>query len=183
MNRGKFEQTQFELSVQSGMNQRYHQQREAFWSRLDKLCRSSVGVLAVLDAMFAGIAAYSHGSFWTPLSVFVAILAALVAIVLNVVPLADNALHHGDLFRRWCDFREEVDLLEFEFADPPTNDLVERTKQLNSKMHRICGSEPAPNQDLLMKCYQDEMRSRQTPETQQGPSISPSASMAPVAVS
>lgn len=160
MTNDDFRDRQFELSVQAGMNQRYHQEREHHWSWWDKAAKIVVGILAVIGACVTAATLVPHPHEIDVAAMVVASLAAGAAVALNVVPLGDWAAHHLALLQRWTDFREDVDLLLYDLDGDPEPPVVERLKQLDAKRHRICGTEPAPIKAKLRECYNDECASR-----------------------
>jgi hypothetical protein len=160
MNRDEFEDKQYHLSVTAGMNQRYHQNRQYLWTICNRAIQIAVGTLAVIGVCLAVTAALVESKTVDVFSIVIASAAAIAAIALNVLPLGDWAALHGDLLRRWTDLREDVDALQFDLDGEPTPDLRERLKQLDAKVHRICGGEPQFNEALLNKCFDDEEKSR-----------------------
>lgn len=160
MTRDEFENEQYRISFTAGMNQRYHQSRAQLWARMDRGFRIAVGLFSVAGASLAVVTATSDSIGWDAASILIAGLAAVVAIILNVLPFGDWERWHVDLFRRWTDLREEIDALLFELNGAPDEMLIGRLKQQDAKVHRICGLEPHPNEALLRKCYRDEDRSR-----------------------
>jgi hypothetical protein len=99
------------------------------------------------------------------IGVVIAFLAAAAAVILNILPLGECAAEHLDLFRRWTDLREDVDAVLFDLKDNPDQELIDRLKSLDAKMHRICGAEPMePDKKLLRRCYDEEVISREGPK-------------------
>ena len=173
MNRQDFDYQQLRLSMTAGMNQRFHQARARHWLWWNRFIQISVGSLAVLGLCLAVAAAFSESRAIDWIAVFVAFLAAVAAIALNVVPVGDWAQQHLDLFRRWCDLREEVDSLLFEVTGDPTDGRVERLKQLDGKVHRNCSAEPGldeKTEKILMECHAAEKRSRRKADPECAPS-------------
>lgn len=160
MNRHDFEQKQYEISVQAGTNQRYHQDRAWLWTWLDRSCKIAVGVIAVIGVCLAIVTIFVQRSDWIAASVTAAALAALFAIALNVSPFGDWASLHIALFQRWTDLREDVDGLLYDLEGEPTRENMDRLRQLEAKAHRICGTEPSAKLELLVKYQADEERSR-----------------------
>jgi len=160
MNTHDIRQKQYELSVNSGMNQRYHQFKTTRWAMWDRGFRILVGLFAVAGAILTSITAAVPESSWIPVSIVIAALAAFLAVVLNVLPFADWERDHLDLFRRWADLREEVDALLFDIDGATNDDMPERLKRIECKGTRIDALEPAPDETFLKKCYKDEMDSR-----------------------
>lgn len=166
MNAEAFKNKQYHLSVTAGMNQRIHQERASYWVCRDRAFKIMVGVLAIASLCLTTVAWSIGGYWWNLSSVVASSAAAVVAIILNVIPLADWASTHNALFQRWTDFREDVDALLFDLANETTPELKDRLKSLEAKQHRICGTEPAPKQGIIDRCYADELKSRkQVPAT------------------
>jgi hypothetical protein len=160
MNKDEFEQKHYEQSVCAGMNQRYHQRRCKLWTKTDRGFRIAVGFLAVLGAVMAVVSLLHPGTGWDVFGIAVAGLAAVVAVILNVFPYGEWASDHRELFRRWTDLREDVDALGFELSEEPSADLIGRLRVMESKIHRICATEPGCKEKLLNACYVAEERSR-----------------------
>ena len=166
MTKNEFLDRQFRLSVQAGANQRYHQIKAHYWSRWDRGFRIAVGLSAVIGAMLAVVTAYAPSQIWITASIVTACVAAFIGVVLNVVPYADWEREHCDIFRRWCDLREDVDSLQVEDRDKADG---ERLRQLEAKSHRICGIEPAPDDALWGECSRLENQSRLEAEEEREP--------------
>jgi hypothetical protein len=165
MTRDDFEQKQYEISVCAGMNQRYHQHMARLWSWWDRGFRFSVGVLTVLGASFAVVTAMTSEVGWEAFALFISSCAAIVAVLLSVLPFGEWSGLHLEFFRRWTDLREDIDALMYDLTTEPSDDLVRRLSRLDAKVHRICGAEPGCNKDLLDKCNSEEIKSR-TPSAQ-----------------
>jgi hypothetical protein len=117
-------------------------------------------VLAVAAACLAAVGLRLDNIGWDIFAVIVASVAALAAITLNLLPLNQWATEHEALFRQWTDLRDDIDELLFDIYREPTPELIDRLRQLNGKVHRICGSEPGCDRRLLDQCFRDEVRSR-----------------------
>jgi hypothetical protein len=161
MTHDEFLDAQFKTSFTAGMNQRYHQARASHWACWDRTCKISVGVLAVAGACLSVVTISSPAGSLIMVSAIVAAMAAVVAIALNVLPLGEWNSQHAALFQRWSDLREDVDSLLFELdGDNPSVALVSRLRELEGKVHRICGTEPACRKELLAECFREEEQSR-----------------------
>jgi hypothetical protein len=158
MTKDKFLDTQYVLSVTAGVNQRYHQRRAWLWVTCDRSCKILVGILAVASVCLSVAAAAYRG--WDTASIIVASLAAVAAIVLNVLPLGDWASLHAALFQRWTDLREEADDLLYRVHDAPTANDIERLRELQARCTRICGTEPHCKDDKLRELQELEEKSR-----------------------
>ncbi len=149
----------YELSVIAGMNQRYHQTIAARWGCGDAATKITVGLFAVAGAV---VSVATSGGGWGTASIVVSFIAAFAAISLNVVPLSDRKELHLDLFRRWTGLREAIDTLPFSSFPSKSRDLI--YKDLLSKQHQICASEPLASPALLQKCFDEEQESRMETE-------------------
>ena len=162
MTRDEFLDKQHSLSVQSGMNQRYHQIYSTWWWRWDTAAKITTAILAVSGAMLAvGATFETHPPLIDSVGVLVASAAALAAVILNVVPFGTWEQEHRDLLRQWTDLREDVECLLFECESEPAEHHVCELKKLDAKMHRICGEEPSPNNAVIQTCFNAETKSRQ----------------------
>ena len=169
MNAKDFDKKQFEISVQAGMNQRYHQGKATHWARFDRTFRILIGVLAVASAMLSVVtASNTEVGWWVSLSIVLSSSAAVIGLAINVLPFADWEKQHVDLFRRWSDLREDIDAMPFDFAKQSEEACV-RLRTIEAKMHRICAMEPAPNDSLLDQCFAAEQRSRRFAEEEVAP--------------
>jgi hypothetical protein len=171
MTRDDFLDKQYHLSVTAGMNQRYHQEKADYWANRDAIAKIATAVFATAGVVMSIVTIYNTETWAITMSVFVALVAAAGAFILNVFPFGTRELHHRDLLRRWSDMREEVDALEFILSDEkaPSKDLVQRLKELDAKTHRICGTENSPDKKLLGTCYREEELSRKEPENSCAP--------------
>ncbi len=160
MNKDQLANKVYHLSVTAGMNQRYHQDRAFLWTLWDRICKIIVAALAVAALCLCVVTAVVEGVIWDEWSIGVAIAAAVAAIALNVLPLGDWASQHNALFERWTDYREDVDSQFLNIPQTPTADDLIRLKELDARMHRICGSEPAPSKKKLQQCFDVEEESR-----------------------
>ena len=73
------------IAYTAGINQRYHQQFQWWWSIADKAVEFAVGILAVI-----GVFVLTPGrESWAAV---VAFLALIAAIVLNIIPSAERTI-------------------------------------------------------------------------------------------
>lgn len=163
MIREEFLDCQYKLSVCTEMNQRYHQSRASVWSYWDRGFKIAVAILSTAGAVLAFATLYEASNGYMLTSVAVAVSASLAGILLNVFPFSDWQRDHVDLFRRWTDLREEIDVLLFEVKDTPNTQQLSRLTQLEAKYHRICGAEPPCKEKLLKKCQQAAEAGRNHP--------------------
>lgn len=163
MNRAAFLQLQYEMSIQAGMNQRYYQFFESRWWLCDTSAKVATAVLAVIGAILAAAAlSPGHSELVDQWAFGFALLAAISAVVLNVVPFGSWEKEHRDLFRQWSDFREEIDVLELELGEgEPSELMIAEITKLRAKSHRICGQESHANAEFLRTLGRKEVKSRQ----------------------
>lgn len=173
MTRDAFLKKRFHLSVTAGMNQRYHQhQAYRFWL-LDtsaKILTAAFSFLSFAAAIAAWLYGPTDGSGHfldvtiDVVGVGISFLAAIVAIILNVLPFASREKEHVDLFRQWTDLRESVEAIQHAIGEgEPSKRLVEELAELDAKHHRICGSEILANSTVWRRCENDERKSRGIP--------------------
>ena len=162
------------------MNQRYHQARAHLWTCWNRGVQISVAVLAVIGVCLSVVSLLVESKVADGFAIAVATMAAIAAIALNVLPLGDWAAMHLDLFRRWTDLREDIDSLKLETTADPSKYGIQRLRELSAKVHRICATEPAPNETLLNKCHALEKRSRKTESELRAVSKSATESLAAV---
>jgi hypothetical protein len=161
MTRDQFEDKQHHLSVTAGMNQRYHQNRQFLWTVWNRGIQIVVALLAVVGVCLA-VAAFLVENWYVDIwSIAIASCAAGLAVAMNILPFGDWAALHADFLRQWSDLREDVDALQFDLDSTVSDELLERLKKLDAKVHRICGSEPKPNDRLIKRHYNDEVLSRE----------------------
>lgn len=153
MTREEFDEKHYEMSLTAGMNQRYHQAKAGTWACWDRSFKISTGMVAVAGA----ITAFS-GPGW--FGAFLAIAAAMLAVSLNVLPFVEWSALHADMLRRWSDLREDIDALGFDVNGEPSKPLIERLRNLDAKIHRVCGLEPKVDKGFLRKCFLEEEQSR-----------------------
>jgi len=164
MNCDEFLDKQYEISVQAGMNQRYHQQRYAtWWWRWDTSFKAATAALAVMGTMLSVAGLYRATlPEWNIAALVLSALSAIAAVILNVVPFGTWEQQHRDFLRQWTDLREDAEALLFECNGNQPNDFhIAELKKIDAKVHRLCGNEPSPDTKLLDKCYQSEKKSRQ----------------------
>jgi hypothetical protein len=139
MTRHEFLEQQLRISVTSGINQRFHQDRARYWSRWNQTVQIAVAALAVLGLCMS-VGALTAANAWVDgASIFVAAMAAVVAIILNVSPIGDYAQDHRDLFRRWTDLREDIDAMLFDVEDEPEPHDVRRLRELDARLTEPAG--------------------------------------------
>ena len=158
MDREEFLDRLYEVKFTAGMNQRYHQILAQKWYRLDCGFKIATGLVATL----ACISAFASG--WTIFSQVTAIVAAILAVSLNVLPFGEWRQIHLDIFRRWSDLLEDAEVFDISIPDKIAKAQIDRLESLTAKMHRINAVEPKANQQLLQKCFDMEEKARDEPE-------------------
>ena len=115
-------------------------------------------VVAVL-AVFAVAAVFLfHELKWAEF--IVALLAALAALALNVVPVGEWVTEFGEMFRSWSDLLRDVEQLELKARDLGDEEqtpehLVERLNDGLSRQCQLDSLEHAPDEKLLLRCQGD----------------------------
>jgi hypothetical protein len=180
MNRKKFLDRQYNISFHAGMNQRYHQRYATFWWRCDTWAKIITAVLAVAGAMLSvGALFEGHDPRIDYLALSVASLAAIAAVILNVVPFGAWESASRDLFRQWTDLREDSEELLFACPGEPDGHNIHDLRKLDARLHRLCGAEPSPNKAILQECHDDEKKSRSKPKETQPASALPQTTPTP----
>jgi hypothetical protein len=162
MTKDEFLDKHYEMSVQAGMNQRYHQRYSTFFRRLDTAVKIVTAAAAVIGAILGAASMSETASELVVWSGFiVSVVTTISAVALNVVPFGNHERDHRDFFRQWTDIREDLDALLFDCGDTPSDHVVRELKKLDGKIHRICGQEPKPDDKLIDECFRAEIRSRE----------------------
>ena len=155
----------WELSITSGMNQRFHQHLADnalwwdFWWKLAVALATSAGAVLSVVGYFNGKA-----KFIAATSAIVSILGMVFGVWLSIAPSDATARQHLDLFRRWSDLRQDVDTVmvrsrtneDEAIAAPPF--LVDRYIDMLAKKNHLNSLEPSPDRALLER-FQDEEES------------------------
>lgn len=152
----------YDLRFTAGFNIRYHHCYEAWYGKWDKIIRASVGLLAVAGLVLS-IKDYP------PVGMWLGIASLALAVVLNVIPVADWEKKHGELFRLWSDLREDLELAEIGCCDLGDEcdvepHYVERLEELKGKEARLHSTEYYPNVEFLKRCQGDEVSAEWGPE-------------------
>src|SRR5205823_224863 len=106
-------------------------------------------------AVFALLAVFLPHE-WKWLEVVAAVLAAVAALVLNVVPVGEWVTDYGEMFRSWSDLlltAEQLELKAGELDDntPVPEHLAERLEEVVSRQCQPDAMEPAPGDALLAR--------------------------------
>lgn len=102
-------------------------------------------------------------------SLVASLISVVVATALNVIPADTNTRFYADMFRRWSDLRQDVDILQVD-ADALKKDtsltqwMLRRYSELLAKKNALNALEPAPNLALLERCQDEEERFRGLPD-------------------
>jgi hypothetical protein len=150
-----FQHELHELAYTGEVNQRYHQikQRQMWW--WDKAVKIGVAVLAVVALVTAFL-----GDELKLLEQAAASVAAVAAIVLNVIPVGEWETHYGELFRAWSDLllgaeKLELKARELDAEAPVHNYLLEQFADLRGQACQLDATEHAPDDKLLDRCQGD----------------------------
>lgn len=162
MMKSDFEWARYQISFTAGMNQRYHQKLADKWWKRDTIAKAATAILSVIGAMVASAAIYpKHSIFIDYIGLIVSVLAAISAVVLNIIPFGAWEKDHRILFKQWTDIRKEADLLAYSVSHDHQGPIdTEELKKLESRVHMLCGDEPAPNEKMLNTCFNEEEKSR-----------------------
>jgi len=168
MTRDDFLDKQYELSVQAGMNQRYHQRYATWYWQWDAGIKAVTAAAAVIGLALSIATAFPNSNpYLVGAEVFLAIVTTVAAVVLNVIPVGNWEQFHRDFFRQWTDLREELESLLYECQGEPDSPHIMQLQKLEGKMHRICGQEPSPNDNLIRICFEAEKKSRKAADEAQ----------------
>jgi hypothetical protein len=136
------------------MNQFYHQRKTRKYWRQDKGVKIAVGILAMLALSATFL---PESCKW--LDILAALIAAVMAIVLNVVPVGEWEAESSEHFRAWSDLRICTEQLKVEACElkPDETDkcLNTRYADLLSRRHELNAGESDPDEALLEKCRTD----------------------------
>lgn len=149
----------YEVQFTSGMNLRYHQSLAKHWHGRDRFCKIATGVFAVLGAITAfasGMELYGK---------VVALIAAFLAIALNVLPFGSWADNHQGLARRWSDLMERAEAFALKVPKKITNASNLELSELVANMNRLHGDEDEVDKMLLDRCYKEEQAYRNPRKT------------------
>jgi hypothetical protein len=161
MTRDDFNKAQYKLSAQAGLNQRYHQRQANRWWWADAEAKILTAIFAVLGLGLSLAGWLTDNPSIDGCAVIVSFLAAVGAIVLNVIPFGLWEREAVDRFRRWTDLREEADQLRLELGDSePSPEFSRRLASGIAKAQQICGSETLADKKLLDECQEAEEVSR-----------------------
>jgi hypothetical protein len=143
------------LAYTAEVNQRYHHLKQRQMWLWDKVVKIGVAVLAVLALIAAFV---PHELKW--LEVTAALLAALAAVALNVVPVGEWITEYGEMFRSWSDLLLDAEQLELKAREiddgaPVPIHLVERLQETINRQCQLDAMEPPPDDKLLSRCQGD----------------------------
>ena len=166
LDREEYDRRLAEVEYNAGMNARYHQILEAKYDRYDKAVRVMVAIGAIIGTVFA-VPKFEEifpdsSRLAVALTGFViAVLSLAAAAILNIVPIAEKAKFHGEMFRSWSDLRKDAVLAEHKTcAIEPTDFHADRLFELVGKAESLHAQEPFPDEALLRECQDDENRKR-----------------------
>ncbi|HVV73550.1 MAG TPA: hypothetical protein VHI52_18900 [Verrucomicrobiae bacterium] len=111
------------------INQRYHQRLEWWWKIADRTAKILVAVVAV-----AALVVTLLDEEWKPTELWLAGIAAVLAIVLNVLPFGEYEKEHGEFFRAWSDIRIDTETLCLKTCEEPVSGhMLERLSECAPK--------------------------------------------------
>jgi hypothetical protein len=144
------------------MNAKYHQIVAETFRRRDRIVRLAVGLFA-MACVIASSFQRSNAEMQIA-TVVTSVLSLIAAFVLNVVGFGDQYVLHRELLRRWLDLRRDIEILELDVQQldegPVKESCIERYESIVNRKTLIAQDEPAPDEELLMKCYEDENERR-----------------------
>lgn len=145
-------------SYTARMNQLYHTNLTWWFGVTDRCLRIIVGILAVTSAV---LAQSDHSGWGFGLAMF----TALMAVVLNVLPVGEWEKNHLDLFRRWSNVRRQWERMEMSISSITditkdlTKPVVEEMNELNAEKLRIESDEPAASRKYVSRCQKQVVQS------------------------
>lgn len=153
------------MSAVAGMNQRYHQLEAGQHEEQNEREKLLIGIVGVLSLVFSITSFFSD--HWTVIyiALMLSIGTAFLAVWLNISKADDRQKASLDLFRRWTDLRQDIDVTLSRAkrevkADGELLFLCSRYEELQCKKNSLNGLEPSPDVKLLEKCQEDENLSR-----------------------
>jgi hypothetical protein len=118
---------------------------------------SATAASAVIGAMLAVTSLYDATlPEWDVAGLVLAVVSAIVAVAMNLLPFGNWEKDHRDFMRQWNDLREDIETLRHDCIDNPSCVPSSVIKKLDAKMHRICGQEPSPNKAIIATCFKEE---------------------------
>lgn len=152
MTNDEFQNHLWELRGTCAINQRYHQLLAWWWKAADRFAKISVAAVAVAALVTALL-----GESWKECEVVLALVAAVLAIVLNVLPFGEYEKTYDEFFRSWSDIRIDAEVLRLKVCSDVVEDhWIERLTELRAKEHALDAKEPAPVRWILRRCQEDE---------------------------
>ncbi len=154
MTYSEFKNKIVDLICYCDINQRYSQ-RLAWWYGLaDKSSKIAVAVVAVVAVVLALL---DEG--WKNTEIVWAIAAAVLAVVLNVLPFGEYEKFYDEMFRCWSDLRIDAELQKLKNRGESQSNIpdhaAERFQELRQKQYSLNAEEPAPWGWLLNICQRD----------------------------
>lgn len=168
MTREDFNEKVDDLSIDIGMNQRYHQREAWQWWLCDTVAKIGTAIFAVAGLAMAIVIAFAPASeaahIW---EILVALCAAIGAIILNVVPFGEWANTSKEFLRQWTELKKKIVHLELDrvSSDPPSQPSIDDLLKQQARAEEINGSESPARQKLLEECLAAEERSHGIGET------------------
>lgn len=144
----------YKLTYTAEVNQRYYQLKYTSMWRWDKIIKVSVAALAMLATVCVFL---PHE--YKMLEFAIAFLAAILAIVLNVIPIGEWMVEHGEKCRCWNDLYICADKLRMMTRDIPDDEsvpsyLLDHLHDLGAKQYQL-DDEHTGDEALLGRCQED----------------------------
>jgi hypothetical protein len=148
-----------EVVFTASANAAYHQELQARYQRSDKAIRIIVAILALIGVILAvpGFAIPHVDVGWV--GFVVAIFSVAMAMVLNIVPVSERAVLHGEMFRAWSALRKDGVLEQHKArnCDEVADHRCERLGELIGDLESLHAMEdPEGDDKLLLRCQEDE---------------------------
>jgi hypothetical protein len=161
----EFQDKLHELNCTCDINQRYHQKMAWRWKAADRTIKVLVAFVAIL-----ALAAEIAGEPWHVQAIWLAGIAAALAVFLNVVAFGEVERFYDELFHGWADLRVDVENQQVKSHEDSSQEvpdyLIDRLTEMRTKQHSLNAKEPAPWRGLLEKCQKESDRSVRGRETQ-----------------
>lgn len=148
----------WELVMTCDINQRYHQRLTWRWKVADKAAKIAVA----LTASLAFAAAFFDHDLKT-LERWLAALALVVAVLLNVTPFGEYEKFYERMFLGWSKLRRCADSFSLKLEDVGEETvpvfLAEKFLEMKNEMNLLHSEEPAPWRPLLIRCQEESNES------------------------
>ena len=160
MNNSEIEDTQYELSVQAAVNERFHQDRSAHWRFWERSAYLAVSLLTIFGALLSLASVTTDSSGWGYASLACGVVAVVIATAMGFLPMGKWERDHASFRVLWGSIREDVEMIPF------MDTVDEKTKalgQAKAKIVRLCKQEPKESKgerELIDRLQNEEEISR-----------------------